>query len=714
MHKSATQRYLLARRLVLAVQTVLSFAVMAAEPAPRNEIAVLSTRTATFRIDAAGSLCAIDGNGRNYLPPAQPAPVLQLRIDGQDHAPDKAGWDEASQQLTLHYGASGAVATVKVATKTTHVSLELVAVKPAERIEAVIWGPYPTTIHEIIGEVVGVVRDAGFAVGIQALNLKTLGGLPGDEADISKGYECDDPGHYPDLPAELNQKQQFRGTTACPAPFGSVLQAYCRDRRHSRTATNWGVADFVIPPLLGADATVTGSKIAVFACRAPDALATLGEIELAEGLPHPLQNGVWTKMSPTANASYLIMDFNESNIDRAIAMTRRAGLSCLYHSGPFRTWGHFELRTDQFPHGWAGLKTCADKARRQGVSIGFHTLSNFIRPGDAYVTPKPDHRLAQSGAAVLTADIAKADREISVESPTPFARATCMNTVRIDDELIQFKGVSPAAPWKLLGCTRGAFGTMPAPHPHGSTVAKLMDHPYKVFLTDTGLAAEVARKIAELCNFAGIGRISMDGLEGAFSTGHGDYGRQWFAKSWYDALSPELRGRVINDASNPSHFNWHINTYYNWGEPWYAGFRESQTLYRFKNQLFYERNLLPRMLGWFSLRRNTTLADAEWMLARAAGYNAGFALATSPEFAGDQVPSAGGGAPSSQTVNPILDAIREWEAARLAGAFPEAIRAQLRDNQREFQLAAAGPGQWDLYPMDHGQRGAPVRLKAKN
>ena len=46
-------------------------------------------------------------------------------------------------------------------------------------------------------------------------------------------------------------------------------------------------------------------------------------------------------------------------------------------------------------------------------------------------------------------------------------------------------------------------------------------------------------------------------------------------------------GQVINDASNPGHFNWHIYTRMNWGEPWYAGFRESQTLYRFKNQVLF-------------------------------------------------------------------------------------------------------------------------------
>jgi hypothetical protein len=251
-----------------------------------------------------------------------------------------------------------------------------------------------------------------------------------------------------------------------------------------------------------------------------------------------------------------------------------------------------------------------------------------------------------------------------------------------------------------------------AAHPQGAPVAKLMDHGYKVFLTNADLAIEVARTIAQLCNQASVHKISMDGLEGNWSTGHGQYGRILFTQAWYEALSPELRGTVRNDASNPAHFNWHINTYYNWGEPWYAGFRESQTLYRFKNQMFYTRNLLPRMLGWFALRANTTLADTEWLLARSAGYDAGFALATSMEYTGNQVAAT---APAGRTkeMADILAAIKQWETARLAGAFPAEIKAQLRDNQREFHLEPIGPGQWDLYPLDHGQRGTPVRLNVK-
>ena len=87
-------------------------------------------------------------------------------------------------------------------------------------------------------------------------------------------------------------------------------------------------------------------------------------------------------MATNANCSYLIVDFSEDNVDRAIEMTRRAGLKYLYHSSPFETWGHFELKPNLFPHGWDGLRACVEKARKAGVRVGFHTLSNFITPND--------------------------------------------------------------------------------------------------------------------------------------------------------------------------------------------------------------------------------------------------------------------------------------------------------------------------------------------
>lgn len=671
-----------------------------ASAAAEQPVVMLPTRNATFGMDARGSFHTLvrHANGHSYLAPNQPAPLLSVRIGGQLHAPDRAAWDAPTGRLTLRFTEAGVSAVLAVEAKPTHVVLEVVDLQPTNRVELVLWGPYPTTIGAIIGEVVGVVRDAEFAIGLQALNAKTLGGYPTRDHDIEADYGADDRGHYAGFPAELKQGQQFRGDTARPTGFGSVLQAFCRNRDRDRVIANWGHEQYLVPAFH--DGGVIGSKIALFACPAAQALETIGAIEVAEGLPHPLLDGVWAKVAPNANCSYLIVDFSERTIDRAIEMTQRAGLSYLYHSSPFETWGHFALKRNLFPNGWDGLRACVEQARKAGVRLGVHTLSNFITPNDSYVTPKPDPRLARIGTSPLATRLDAAQKEIPVAAPDCFRKKTDLNTVAIGDELIRYGSVSAEAPWRLLDCQRGAWGTRAAEHARGDAVAKLMDHGYKVFLTDADLTQEVARNLATLCNHAGTRQISLDGLEGNWSTGMGQYGRTLFTKAWYDALAPELRG-TINDASNPGHFNWHIYTRMNWGEPWYAGFRESQTLYRFKNQLHFERNLMPRMLGWFALRPDTSIEDAEWLLARAAGFDAGFALAASLASTAqlEADPNSADAARQFGATPAILAAIRQWETARLARAFPAEVKAVLCDNAREFHLEPAGPGQWDLWEI---------------
>jgi len=126
----------------------------------------------------------------------------------------------------------------------------------------------------------------------------------------------------------------------------------------------------------------------------------------------------------------------------------------------------------------------------------------------------------------------------------------------------------------------------------------------------------------------------------------------------------------------------------NWGEPWYAGFRESQTEYRLKNQAYFRRNLMPGMLGWFQMRPGTTLADVEWMLARSAAFDAGYSFVTSYETL-----------ETNGNTDAILDAIGRWERARMAGVFSADQKRRMEDVAAEFHLEDAEGGNWLLTPV---------------
>jgi len=640
----------------------------------------------TIRVDGTGHLSGLidEGTGHDYLSNAQPAPLLQIGRNRSLHRPSKMHVHH--KLITLDF--ASCTVSIRAECGPSHLSFEVTEVDPPDGADLIVWGPFPPTIAECVGETVGVVRDSRFALGIQALNVKTLGGYPESDSDVMPMYSIFEGSDFADVDEKKRGKTLFRGNTARPTDFGSVLQAYTRDRRKDRIIENWGHEKYVAPAY--DDGGVVGSRIGLFGCKAKDALDTIGAIELAEGLPHPEIDGVWGKRSPMATASYLIVGFGEETIDDAIALTRRAGLMYLYHGGPFETWGHFKLNAAQFPSGWAGLKRCVEKAKAQGVRLGVHTLSNFITTNDPYVTPVPDERLARVGAGRLTADIDGSATTIPIDDRTWFdqMKNNTLRTVMVGKELITYESVSHDRQPHLQGCARGAFGTAASAHAKGEAVAKLIDHGYRVFLADASLQAEMAATIARLFNETGLRQISFDGLEGCWASGMGQYARTLFVKKWFDCLSGELQGAVINDASNPGHYFWHIYTRMNWGEPWYAGFRESQTQYRLMNQAFYSRNLMPAMLGWFNMTPSTSLEDAEWLLARAAGFDAGFSLCTNAAI----VDQNGMG-------DAILTAVGTWEEARLGGAFTDAQKARLQDVEEEFHLETVEPGVWNLHPV---------------
>ncbi len=613
-----------------------------------NETKIYSFNMISFRLDinSEGHICSIYDleQGKEYYTTGHSAPLLRIVVDGNIEIPITMNYDSNSN-IELIYN-SGIKAYIKLITKPSYITFELIKINGAEA-ELVIWGPYPTTIKQIIGETVGVVRDNNFALGIQALNIQTIGGFPKEYHEMGAGGE---------------------NNTAIETESGSSLQAFTRNR----------------------DGGILGSKIALLGCQADKALETIEQIEINEGLPHPILDGEWGKISKTAKLSYLITNFGENNIDSVLDYAKKAGFKYIYHEGPFRTWGHFELSNESFPEGVKSLKRCVEKAKEHGIRVGIHTLSNFITTNDPYVTPVPDPRLMRIGSSYITSPIDESSTEIFVADPTPFKEQQWLSTAVIDEELIQYRSVSESEPWKLIGCKRGAFGTKPASHPVNSDIGKLIDHPYNVFFPDLQMQDEMADRLIELFNETGLQQISFDGLEGCDRTGHGIYAHNRFVKRCFDGWNME----VINDASMLLHYLWHIHTRMNWGEPWGKAMREGMPEYRFKNQDYFSRNLFPRMLGWFQLRlagndlSATSLDDIEWMLAKCAGYDAGFALYASLTALKK----------NGQT-DEILNAIKEWENARLSSAFSDEQRKILRDSEYEFHLEKIKDGCWQIYPV---------------
>ncbi|MDR3711486.1 MAG: hypothetical protein P4L51_01620 [Puia sp.] len=636
---------------------------------------VFSTKDFSLTIDTRGWIMGIRSlpGGEDYVPKDHPGSLLQLVKGDRRIVSDSAGF---GKDFILLFYPDHYTAKVKVSGRTDYLRFELVGlarrtgvVGPGGTaagtddpgVDAVLWGPFNTSLSDTIGNTVGIVRSAVFAIGLQTLNVKTTGGvLQNEEGAVFE-----------------------RGSTATKEVFGSSLQAFTVNRSHPRVITVSGWKNVPVEGIAGGN--MEGSALAVFGCRNADVLPTISSIEKSEGLPHPIWRNEWIKQSEFPGHPYMISSFSEENIDTLLSYAKSMGLDGLYHEGPFSTWGSFELDKNLFPHGRAGFKACVDKAHALGLRLGFHTLTDFITTNDAYVTPKPNPHLAMAGSSVLAGDIGPADTEIPVQSPDCFTRRSDLNGVRIGDEIVRFREVSPAAPYRLLGCVRGAFGTSAAAHKKGDLAGRLIDHPYKVFFPDWTLQKEIASNIARFLNETGADQMDFDGHEGMYMTGMGNLALEAFAEDVYKLL----KHPVVFGSSRSAHYFWHMNDYLNWGEPWYGGFRESQSDYRIDNQKFYEANYLPNMLGWFLITPQTKPEDVDWMLARAAGYNAGYALVVPPDDARN-----------NPRMREVIESIHSWTEAQQKHAFSSSQRVWLKDTSYDAHLERAGAASssaWKIY-----------------
>lgn len=624
----------------------------------------LKSEDLNLNLSARGQLTALSNpvSGKNYLAMGEKAFLLKIRVGDDWFEPTEATFK--SGIISLIYLPVKITAQVKVTQRKTHLTFELIKIDVKDKVNAIIWGSYPTVISKTIGEVVGVVRDGEYAIGIQALNPKTLGGILGN----SEGSV---------------ETTGSRGSTAIAQTYGSSLQAFSLDRSKDRKLTVWGRAEMPVKAI--SEETTLGSKIALFGCPEPQVLSRIGAIELAEGLPHALINGVWFKQSPETGRAYLISDFDEKTVDAMLDYTQQAGLASLYHEGPFQSWGHFILDSKSFPNGIAGMKTAVDKATKKGIRIGVHTLSTFINTNDPYVSPIPDKRLSVTGSSVLTENVSAAANEIPVASNQYFKdiKSSTLHAVKIGDEIIRFREVSAQAPFKLLDCQRGMFGTKVSDHPKGEVAEMLFDYPYNTLFPDFGLQQEIAGNLGRFFNETGVSHMDFDGHEGCLSSGEGDYGIQIFA----DKVIKDTKHTLVNGTSRSNHYYWHLCHYWNWGEPWYGGFRESQGDYRLENQPFLERNYMPNMLGWFLLSSTTTAEDIEWMMARAAGYNAGFALVA--RYKNLQ---------KNPNTTQLLALVKLWQEAYRSKIFSANQITRLKNPENDFHLEKNNLG-WKLYPF---------------
>ncbi|WP_339708402.1 hypothetical protein [uncultured Kriegella sp.] len=591
------------------------------------------------------------GTGKNLLIEGYSKSLLTVQSDGVNYP--ITSWERTGETLKLKFNGVGAEISLNTSSESDYLTFEIVKIKSAKFIEKVIWGPYNVVPSEKIGQSIGIAYDDNTAIGFMGLNLKSRGGF------------------------EIATRERF-GNAAKKIDGGASLTGFVRDRSRFQTVDNWEQKLGEAVPVNDNDAEIIGAKFAFYCVPSSKLLEVMEEIIIDEDLPYIKTKNVWNKVSKYSSSSKFIMSYDVNNIESCIDIAKKAGITSIYHGGIFKTWGTFLLDEKDFPNGYKSVRECSDKAEKQGINLGAHTLTNFITTNDPLVTPIPDAGLVLAGVTKLEKSISVNDNELflqdeavrsayyepNIEKVNPRWREH--TAIRIGNEIIVYSFATAEGKLILKECERGAFGTKAVKHKKGEKVSRLMSHGYKVFFPDINLQDQMAKNLAKFFNEANLKRISFDGIEGGLASGHGRYGSDRFVKVFFDHLKDP---NIVANSSDVTHFGWHYFANESWGEPWTSdNFREAHLDHRLSVQQALKEDLLPRKMGQFSINAKTTKKDIEWVMGLCAGYDAGVDFYISPNI--EEI---------NKEANSILSEIKKWENARMEGLFTEAQKEKLRD-----------------------------------
>lgn len=720
---------------------VLAVCASLAAGAPAFAPAEVGAGAVSVFLSDAGSVVGIrDAEAREYLVADRDTWLLRLVVADSPTqlveaarlvTPKRARCEEDGSRCELEFG-EGISATVAIEERDGYATFELIGLgNPAGRdIRVAMWGPFPITLYQRVGDVLGIAWSRDFAIGVMGLNTKTLAGAPFEYAHFTAAEDIVDPVPLGGESSRTSRNSYFL-SAARVTHYGTLLQFYTRDYTKERFfspyeywGSTWKTPVQPLPTDLG---SLAGSKIAVYGVArsreampdenlrdvmASQILDAIAKIEVGEGLPHPMVGGEWAKRSPDSRHRYMDLEgLTAHNIGEAAELALSAGLRWIYQRedswGVFRHGGRYPIK-DVWGGTDEGLAAAIDVAASRGVRVGTHSVSGFLRShDDETIRGKLPPDLAEQGRATLSRPLRPGSVEIHLRRSGFFDRNAFENAsgygssrrfkyVRIGDELIGYVDVVDVSEneVRLGNLQRGDHGTRAAYHEAGATVHKLwyLEGWFSAYHAGPSLLRPMAARIAEAINATGLRIFAYDGLESWVRTGHDTLLASQFVLEVYNRL--EDKSDFQNEASVLTHFNWHLHNRLNWGELRGSVFTQQQK-YRWANQAMFARNLLPNSLGAYFATEGDSTVESEWVGSKVASFDAAFTLQEHIDVF---------------RVKPDhLDAIRRWVEATEAGAFSDEERFRMRDPDSRFHLEEMARGErWRLWDENlAGERSNP-------
>lgn len=685
------------------------------------------TRDATILIDDRGYITSLKSRltKSEYCPNGHPSPVLSLQDHKKLIGPNRAIIRNSKREIDLWYP-NGSMATVKIAAKDRYFRLELVSLKNRGAVDDVVWGPVHTKVSQRIGDIIGVVHDDQWAIGMSGLTDNTIAGTPVDGDCYGMAYfvHSPDPIKYPvKAPYKEGQRfniggdgvndvafyshpeeyfQQVFGNGAQLEPeFGSTIAYHSRDRRTSRTNLFSLLPGFkgsrprnqVSDPV---NVDFIGSGIALYACPVKDVLPIIEKIQIAEHLPHVMMDGKWVR-DPSGQKPDIAW---YGPHDKLIEYANALGIKAVQDEGQGEYYAnpadHWQGKRVGFTNGNnLSYREYTDQLSRHGIKYGLHTLCLFLQAGRCTdVSPIPSRNLQTVLRTKLANSVSKSSAEIEVTDPSFLAEDGTWpmrdgsNTLRIGNELLSYTGISLTAPFVLQGVKRAQFGTIASDHTGGEEVSKLQMNCYNGFVPDMEGMLTYADYYATVLAENGMQYIDFDGLESTLYQNHGYFGVRRFFRRLFDTYAKKSGGKdlrvmgssvfsgaweymsVCNIGGDNNMFDPVLNRWGIEGKDVRNGFGNS---------------FLPATFGIQTLHSDWSLYDAENLQAKSIGWNASYMLGLSQgtvEKCGEK--------------KRIFAAIRTWENARAQGVFTQSVKERLKDMSLKFHLDQSKEGLFTL------------------
>lgn len=338
---------------------------------------------------------------------------------------------------------------------------------------------------------------------------------------------------------------------------------------------------------------------------------------------------------------YVLADFSEEELGTMLDLCHQGGFEVLIQKTPFSTYGHYHWNEAFAPRGDESVRQMVAAAEETGVQLGVWVQENAIDLEDTYFSPEYFKQYRKGGRLELYDGISADETTIAMRRTDALNTSSTLNLIMIDDELISYATMENSGGLTLIHrCTRGAFGTKAVAHSVNAVAYRIWGSPENFVEPEGELRDMVQQSLDEKLQLFPV-KIYQ-----------GEPGQDWIDES--------IRVSQVERWENESTLS---------------------------------------SLGLFLIRVSdkrrpaTSMEELEWMLSKAAAFDAGYGLVIDPKAL-----------KSHGMLNEMLETMNQWNQLLRTGKLTEPQKELLRDPYLDWHLEPSDSLHYVLYEQNISRR----------